>query len=187
MKPSNNASRRSCSRRSLANVAISRNERSLNATHGSHSDWVGKIGLRTEVRPPRRVWPKSGRGAGMARVGSHSILGPLVAGVVFAVASVALARDLHSFRRQIGAVEVNPSMGRPTGRVLAFLGQRLFYDVRLSRSGRTACASCHDPGFGFALPSHCVRRWTGGEAQCACSRRFRLASHADVGWPVSLA
>jgi cytochrome c peroxidase len=86
-------------------------------------------------------------------VGSHSILGPLAAGIVVAVASVALARDLHSFRRQIGAVEVNPSIGRPTGRALAFLGQRLFYDVRLSRSGRTACASCHDPGFGFALPS----------------------------------
>ena len=86
-------------------------------------------------------------------MGSHSILGPLVAGVVVAVASVALARDLHPFRRQIGAVEVNPSIGRPTGRALAFLGQRLFYDVRLSRTGRTACASCHDPGFGFALPS----------------------------------
>lgn len=72
---------------------------------------------------------------------------------LFVTELVALARDLHSFRRQIGAVEVNPAIGRPTGRALAFLGQRLFYDVRLSRSGLTACASCHDPGFGFALPS----------------------------------
>lgn len=35
---------------------------------------------------------------------------------------------------------------------LAILGQKLFYDGRLSGSGRTACASCHNPNFGFSDP-----------------------------------
>ena len=35
---------------------------------------------------------------------------------------------------------------------LVVLGQKLFFDPRLSGSGRTACASCHDPRYGFAQP-----------------------------------
>ena len=35
---------------------------------------------------------------------------------------------------------------------LAFLGRKLFFDARLSGTGRTACASCHDPGYAFAEP-----------------------------------
>src|SRR5580765_8604784 len=30
------------------------------------------------------------------------------------------------------------------------LGRRLFFERRLSRDGRTACASCHDPGRAFS-------------------------------------
>jgi cytochrome c peroxidase len=33
---------------------------------------------------------------------------------------------------------------------LVALGQKLFFDPRLSASGTTACASCHEPRFGFA-------------------------------------
>lgn len=32
------------------------------------------------------------------------------------------------------------------------LGKRLFFDARLSRTGRTACANCHDPNHAFAEP-----------------------------------
>src|SRR5512143_1056769 len=32
------------------------------------------------------------------------------------------------------------------------LGRRLFFDARLSGSGHTACATCHDPRFGYAQP-----------------------------------
>jgi cytochrome c peroxidase len=35
---------------------------------------------------------------------------------------------------------------------LAPLGERLFFDTRLSATGRTACASCHDPRYSFAEP-----------------------------------
>ncbi len=33
---------------------------------------------------------------------------------------------------------------------LVALGQRLFFDTRLSGSGRTACATCHEPRYGYA-------------------------------------
>jgi len=36
--------------------------------------------------------------------------------------------------------------------LLAKLGEKLFFDTRLSASGRTACASCHDPRYSFAEP-----------------------------------
>lgn len=35
---------------------------------------------------------------------------------------------------------------------LVILGQKLFFDPRLSGSGRTACSSCHDPRHGYAQP-----------------------------------
>lgn len=35
---------------------------------------------------------------------------------------------------------------------LAVVGQRLFFDRQLSRTGTTACASCHQPGHVFAEP-----------------------------------
>jgi cytochrome c peroxidase len=35
---------------------------------------------------------------------------------------------------------------------LVALGQKLFFDARLSATGRTACASCHDPAHAFAEP-----------------------------------
>jgi cytochrome c peroxidase len=35
---------------------------------------------------------------------------------------------------------------------LARLGEKLFFDTRLSASGTTACASCHNPNFAYADP-----------------------------------
>lgn len=35
---------------------------------------------------------------------------------------------------------------------LVALGQQLFFDPRVSRTGRVACASCHQPGHGFSDP-----------------------------------
>jgi cytochrome c peroxidase len=46
--------------------------------------------------------------------------------------------------------ERNPGW-RPEN-LLVSLGQKLFFDARLSGSGRTACASCHHPDYGYAEP-----------------------------------
>ena len=40
---------------------------------------------------------------------------------------------------------------RPDEQLVA-LGERLFFDTRMSTTGRTACASCHDPRYSFAEP-----------------------------------
>jgi cytochrome c peroxidase len=39
-----------------------------------------------------------------------------------------------------------------TGSSAASLGEKLFFDTRLSRTGATACASCHRPEYAFAEP-----------------------------------
>jgi cytochrome c peroxidase len=38
------------------------------------------------------------------------------------------------------------------GDAVVALGRQLFFDVRLSSDGKVACASCHQPGHGFADP-----------------------------------
>lgn len=45
----------------------------------------------------------------------------------------------------------------PNTRYLTLLGQKLFYDRRLSRTGMTACATCHDPNYAFAQPARVSR------------------------------
>ena len=45
---------------------------------------------------------------------------------------------------------------------LAQLGERLFFDPHLSGSGRTACASCHNPDFAFSQPERNSATRSGG-------------------------
>jgi cytochrome c peroxidase len=49
--------------------------------------------------------------------------------------------------------------------ILAVLGQRLFFDGRLSRSGTTACASCHQPDYAFAEPRRASISDNGGRGR----------------------
>src|SRR5262245_29779395 len=67
-----------------------------------------------------------------------------------AVGSAALAGEPYFRERQ-----ANITPPYPTERwenAAAFLGQKLFFDIRLSRTGTTACASCHHPAYAFAEP-----------------------------------
>jgi cytochrome c peroxidase len=78
----------------------------------------------------------------------------LVKGLALAaMASVAVAQEPDAVRAQVGLIEPNAPIERPLGSPLTVLGQRLFYDARLSRTGTTACATCHDPNYAFAQPS----------------------------------
>lgn len=53
-------------------------------------------------------------------------------------------------KRPLGLIEPDIPIGRPlTASVLA-LGQQLFFEPRLSASGKTSCASCHNPANAFA-------------------------------------
>src|SRR5215510_14435060 len=57
-----------------------------------------------------------------------------------------------------GWLNERPSVVRPyfpersIGNTRASLGEKLFFDTRLSRTGGTACASCHRPEYAFAEP-----------------------------------
>ena len=68
------------------------------------------------------------------------------------VASVALAQSPYPINRQLGLMEPGRPIDQPVTSPLVTLGQRLFFDARLSRTGRTACATCHDPAYAFAQP-----------------------------------
>ncbi len=82
---------------------------------------------------------------------------------VFFVATASLAGDLwapdevHSggqlFLQGPPPRYAPPYENAPQVETLAGLGEKLFFDPRLSGSGRTACATCHDPGYAFAQPA----------------------------------
>jgi cytochrome c peroxidase len=67
-----------------------------------------------------------------------------------AVGSAALAREPYFLERQ--AMIEPPYAAERWENAAAFLGQKLFFDTRLSRTGTTACASCHHPAYAFAEP-----------------------------------
>ena len=71
---------------------------------------------------------------------------------LFAVASAALAQSPYLNNRQFGLVHPGPPVDQSVISPLVLLGQQLFFDTRLSRTGRTACATCHNPGYAFAQP-----------------------------------
>jgi cytochrome c peroxidase len=64
-----------------------------------------------------------------------------------AVAAAALAQDRYFF-------EGRASLPAHDRNAVAALGQRLFFDERLSGTGTTACASCHQPAYAFAEPRY---------------------------------
>ncbi len=65
------------------------------------------------------------------------------------VAGESWAPDGVLFGQTPYAPELEPKAEAPVGS-LSGLGEKLFFDPKLSGSGRTACATCHDPGHGFA-------------------------------------
>jgi cytochrome c peroxidase len=73
-----------------------------------------------------------------------------------AMASVAVARE-PLVNQLPGLIEADAPIERPVGNPLILLGQSIFYDGGLSRTGRTACATCHDPNYAFAQPRQVSR------------------------------
>lgn len=72
---------------------------------------------------------------------------------------------LHSMRLTADMLPASPTNAHADDAGAALLGQRLFFDKRLSVDGTIACASCHSPDHGFSDPrpfSVGVRGQTGG-------------------------
>lgn len=81
------------------------------------------------------------------------------------------AEEIDLLRRHspLGPPPPDPTNAVADHKAAAALGQRLFFDVRLSRGGKASCASCHDPAKGLA----------DGEA---LSGRFGLDRHVPTLW-----
>jgi cytochrome c peroxidase len=75
------------------------------------------------------------------------------AGFLFVLAHTDLARaqapqaDLTALKRDYR----RPSPTPVENKALVDLGRELFFDPRISASGRTSCASCHAPAFGWVV------------------------------------
>lgn len=91
------------------------------------------------ARAPRRTWRR------LHRLGGAVLLG-------------AVATSARTSAGPRGEPGVNPApvrLVRPAERPLsemALIGRALFFDPRLSRSGRQSCASCHDPARAYGPP-----------------------------------
>jgi cytochrome c peroxidase len=79
------------------------------------------------------------------------LAGILASGLAVMVAAVAGAGDADWLNER-GSVARQYSPELSTGSSRASLGEKLFFDTRLSRTGATACASCHRPEYAFAEP-----------------------------------
>jgi len=91
-----------------------------------------------------------------------------------AVAALALAAD-RATADTTGTTDADYA-GAPLSAV-AQLGKKLFFDVRLSASGRQSCASCHDPRTAYA-PDNDLAVQLGGALQ--------LSSKVGVGTTATL-
>lgn len=67
---------------------------------------------------------------------------------LYAVASRALAVDTPLTGHLLGLPELRGDGSRPS-QPLRQLGERLFFDSRLSTDGKVSCRKCHDPGLSF--------------------------------------
>jgi cytochrome c peroxidase len=87
----------------------------------------------------------------------------LVKGLALAaMASVAVAQEPYAVNQRSGSIGPGAAVERIVHDPLVLLGQRIFYDGGLSRTGSTACATCHDPSYAFAQPTQ-VSRSDGGQ------------------------
>ena len=75
---------------------------------------------------------------------------------------MAVAQEHHFFEQQLGWFEPDAGIAESPGNPLTLLGRRLFHDTRLSGTGGTACATCHEPNHAFAEPRQ-VSRSDGGQ------------------------
>lgn len=74
---------------------------------------------------------------------------PFIAAALLCVTATG-AELTYRVKRPLGLIEPDIPIARPLTSEVVELGQRLFFDARLSASGKTSCASCHIPANAFA-------------------------------------
>lgn len=76
----------------------------------------------------------------------------IAASIVFAVLTGMAAIPPFILRRPLGLIEPDIPIDRPLTQDSVALGKKLFFEPRLSKSGKTSCASCHNPGHDYSDP-----------------------------------
>ena len=69
---------------------------------------------------------------------------------------------------------------------MAELGRKIFYDVKLSGSGKMACASCHDPGHAYAPGNNLAAQLGGVHMQSQGGRAVPSLRYHEYAPPFSI-
>jgi cytochrome c peroxidase len=72
--------------------------------------------------------------------------------------------------------------GNPMSDAKVALGERLFFESRLSLTGRYSCASCHEPAHAFAQPLPRARGATGETLPHNAMALVNVAYNISFGW-----
>src|SRR5262245_7848333 len=106
--------------------------------------------------------------------------GLLAAAGIFVLTQPAPAQDLNTIKADYR----RPAPRPVENEALAKLGRKLFFDTRISASGKTACASCHFPELGYVVTdAHPIN--DSGKPTSRKSQPLIGLGHADkarVGW-----
>jgi cytochrome c peroxidase len=115
---------------------------------------------------------------GIAFIAAAAVL--LAAAGIFVLTKPAPAQDLNTIKADYRRPPPRPVENQ----ALAKLGRKLFFDTRISASGKTACASCHFPELGYVVTdAHPIN--DSGKPTSRKSQPLIGLGHADkarVGW-----
>ena len=102
------------------------------------------------------------------------------AGLILAPVGSAQAQNLDAIKRDYRRPAPRPVANQP----LVDLGRELFFDPRISASGKTACASCHFPELGYVVTDAHPRNDSGKPTSRKSQPLIGLgyAGNAPVGW-----
>jgi len=115
---------------------------------------------------------------GIAFLAAAAVL--FAAAGIFVLTQPAPAQDLNTIKADYRRPAPHPVENQ----ALAKLGRKLFFDTRISASGKTACASCHFPELGYVVTdAHPIN--DSGKPTSRKSQPLIGLGHADkarVGW-----
>lgn len=85
-------------------------------------------------------------------------------------------------KEPLGLPPVPWPQDNPYSEPKAELGRALFYDKRLSSDGTISCASCHSPGFAFAVPDPIAKGVEGRQGTRNAPTVINAAFFKDLFW-----
>ena len=102
------------------------------------------------------------------------------AGVIFAPVGSMQAQNLDAIKLDYRHPAPRPAANQP----LVDLGRELFFDPRISASGKTACATCHFPELGYVVTDAHPRNDSGKPTSRKSQPLIGLgyAGNAPIGW-----